>query len=68
MAIRLISPNLRRIYPNATSSKGTGVADKAAISSLHDAGWEYYKGPGQTDARGWIIPGTEPNIEQKAAG
>lgn len=72
---RLLSPMKRRIYPNARTGAGmetggslvqklrnglkVGEGDATTRDALRRLGWVDYDGPGQTDERGYIIPGTD---------
>lgn len=62
MAVRLLSPNRRRIV-NLDSMSARG------IMQLRGQGWKDYDGPARvtTDDQpalsGWIIPGTDPRLD-----
>ncbi len=72
--VRLLSPQRRRIYPNpqtGTCLHGPGPLvlklreglepgqpDSMTWEALKKLGWTEYRGPAQTDERGYIITGT----------
>lgn len=60
--IRLLSPMKRRVYPNPSSSAGTGAMDMTTWKTLIAAGWREYAGPATTDGRGWVKPGSDPAV------
>lgn len=57
--LRLLSPKRRRIVliDRLNPSHATTLAQLARL------GWHVYTGPAQTDARGWVIPGSDPAFE-----
>jgi hypothetical protein len=75
---RLLSPEKRRLYPNARTGTGIqtvgpvtreqrrglqpGQADDVTWECLKKMGWVEYDGPATTDERGYIVPGSDPNI------
>jgi hypothetical protein len=78
MSTRLLSPMRKRIYPNARTGTylqsageivkmqraglNPGQADTITWNALIKLGWTIYDGAGQTDERGYVIPGTlEPS-------
>lgn len=78
MKTRLLSPNKQRIYPNARTGAGIsragttvktlrdgldeGTPDEVTWLGLKKLGWTEYEGPARTDERGYIIPGTDPDL------
>jgi hypothetical protein len=56
---RLLSPNRRRIWPNKRSIDSELSTTEAALKRL---GWLPYSGPAEVDARGWIVPGSDPLV------
>lgn len=82
--IRLISPMHARIYPNPLTGhfqspvgsvfhhqrRGLkrGEADAITAQALMKMGWRLYSGPAVTDDRGWIVPGSDPNLRNGGAG
>ena len=63
MTMRLISPNRRRIVDPRTT-------DVATITQLRTLGWVEYAGTCDTTTghtrttSGWIIPGTDPQVDK----
>lgn len=78
-SIRLLSPQRRRLYPNATTertaSNGRGVLtpfrdglvagepDLQTWGVLWLFGWRPYTGPAKTNDRGYIVGGSDPAID-----
>lgn len=72
--VRLISPQRKRIYPNPQTGAhvqtagslvtkereglAVGQPDSLTWEALKKLGWTEYRGPAQTDERGYIIPET----------
>jgi len=77
---RLLSPNWRRLYPNATTGTGIksagplvlqvrdglvdGEADPRTWDALRKLGWVEYEGPAVTDERGYIVPDSDPRLKR----
>lgn len=59
--VRLLSPNIRRIYPNQRSREPYS-SDDMTLSCLERAGWTPYSGPALTDEKGYIIPNSDPHL------
>lgn len=75
---RLLSPMRRRIYPNAKTGTAIekagplvqalranlqpGQPDMMTWMGLKKLGWTEYAGPGVTDERGYIVPGSDPAV------
>lgn len=67
--VRLVSPTRSRIYAPTVDGEPTPEAVKAALTrakhaaaTLIAAGWRVYDGPAETNARGWVIDGTDPTL------
>lgn len=74
MTDRLISPQKRRLYPNAKTGTGfsgagvlamrqregleVGQLDQVTWNALVKLGWVVYDGPAKTDEYGYIVPNT----------
>jgi len=71
-----MSPQQKRIYPNAMTGTGLsgagllvasqreglepGQSDQTTWNALVQLGWIPYNGPAKTDERGYVIPSTMP--------
>lgn len=62
--IRLLGQNKRRL-PTLNTEKEN---DRMTIKCLKTAGWKEYNGPAKVDDKGWVIPGTDPNVEPLRGG
>lgn len=58
LLVRLISPLQRRIVFIDRANPKHALTH----TQLATLGWTEYAGQAQVDARGWIIPGTDPEL------
>lgn len=61
--LRLLSPTHRRIVSIDRGNDGHALT----LGQLIHFGWNVYRGPALTDANGWVIPGTDPNVVPRPA-